>query len=166
MYKHLIRPIFFLFNPEKVHNFTMWVLRFYQTIRIFNPIFRLLYQVKDKKFEREVFGIKFPNPIGLAAGLDKDGEAIDMLGMLGFGFVEVGTVTPKPQPGNPKPRLFRLKRNEGLINRMGFNNSGVEELVKKLRQKYTKVVVGGNIGKNKITPNEDAVSDYIKDLQA
>lgn len=166
MYKHLIRPIFFLFNPEKVHNFTMWVLRFYQTIRIFNPIFRLLYQVKDKKFEREVFGIKFPNPIGLAAGLDKDGQAIDMLGMLGFGFVEVGTVTPKPQPGNPKPRLFRLKRNQGLINRMGFNNNGVEELVKKLRQKYTKVVVGGNIGKNKITPNEDAVSDYIKDFQA
>ena len=166
MYKYIIRPFFFLFNPEKIHNFTMKVLRFYQIIRIFNPLFRLLYQKKDQKFEREVFGIKFPNPIGLAAGLDKDGEAIDMLGMLGFGFVEVGTVTPKPQPGNPKPRLFRLKRNQGLINRMGFNNSGVEELVKKLKQKYSTVIVGGNIGKNKVTPNENAVSDYIKDFQA
>ena len=143
MYKHIIRPILFLFNPEKIHGFTMGVLSVLQKIRIFNPLIRALYQKNDKKFEREVFGIKFPNPIGLAAGLDKDGEAIDMLGFLGFGFVEVGTVTPLPQPGNPKPRLFRLKKNKGLINRMG-----------------------GNIGKNKITPNENAVSDYIKDLQA
>lgn len=166
MYKHIIRPLLFLCNPEKIHGFTMGVLRLLQKIRIFNPLIRALYQKKDKKFEREVFGIKFPNPIGLAAGLDKDGEAIDMLGFLGFGFVEVGTVTPLPQPGNPKPRLFRLKRNKGLINRMGFNNDGVEALVKKLKQKYSKIIVGGNIGKNKITPNENAVSDYIKDLQA
>lgn len=166
MYKHIIRPIFFKFNPEKVHGFVMGCLSFAQKIRIFNPIVKALFQKKDKKFEREVFGIKFPNPIGLAAGLDKDGEAIDMLGMLGFGFVEVGTVTPVAQPGNPKPRLFRLLRNQGLINRMGFNNAGVEELVKKLKQKYTKVIVGGNIGKNKVTPNENAISDYIKDLQA
>jgi len=166
MYKHIIRPLLFLCNPEKIHGFTMGLLRFYQKIRIFNPLIRALYQKKDKKFEREVFGIKFPNPIGLAAGLDKDGEAIDMLGMLGFGFVEVGTVTPVAQPGNPKPRLFRLKKNKGLINRMGFNNAGVEELVKKLKQKYTNIIVGGNIGKNKVTPNENATSDYIKDLQA
>lgn len=125
-----------------------------------------MYQKKDKKFEREVFGIKFPNPIGLAAGLDKDGEAIDMLGFLGFGFVEIGTVTPLPQPGNPKPRLFRLIKNNGIINRMGFNNNGVEEMVKKVKQKYSKVIIGGNIGKNKITPNELAVSDYIKDFNA
>ncbi len=166
MYKHIIRPILFLCNPEKIHGFVMGTLRFFQKIRIFNPLIKALYQKKDKKFEREVFGIKFPNPVGLAAGLDKDGEAIDMLGMMGFGFVEVGTVTPVAQPGNPKPRLFRLKRNKGLINRMGFNNAGVEELVKKLKQKYTNVVVGGNIGKNKVTPNENATSDYIKDLQA
>ncbi|MCR5454549.1 MAG: quinone-dependent dihydroorotate dehydrogenase [Bacteroidales bacterium] len=166
MYKHIIRPIFFLFNPEKIHGFTMGVLSVLQKVRIFNPLVRALYQCKDPKWERTVFGIKFPNPIGLAAGLDKDGEAIDMLGFLGFGFVEVGTVTPVAQPGNPKPRLFRLKRNKGLINRMGFNNNGVEALVKRLKQKYSKVVVGGNIGKNKITPNDQAVSDYIKDLQA
>ena len=124
---------------------------------------RALYQKKDKKFEREVFGIKFPNPVGLAAGLDKDAEAIDILGFMGFGFIEVGTVTPVAQPGNPKPRLFRLKRNQGLINRMGFNNNGVEEMVKKIKQKYSKVIIGGNIGKNKVTPNELAVNDYLKE---
>ena len=166
MYKHLIRPILFMFNPEKIHGFTFLILKLFQKIRIFNPIIRALYQKRNAKFEKEVFGIKFPNPVGLAAGLDKDGEAIDILGNLGFGFVEVGTVTPLPQPGNPKPRLFRLKRNQGLINRMGFNNNGVEELVKKLKHKYTNIIVGGNIGKNKKTPNEDAVSDYLKDLRA
>ncbi len=166
MYKHIIRPILFLCNPEKIHGFTIKLLRFFQKIRIFNPLIKLLYQKTDSKYEKEVFGIKFPNPIGLAAGLDKDGEAIDMLGMMGFGFVEVGTVTPVAQPGNPKPRVFRLKRNQGLINRMGFNNNGVEALVKNIKQKYTKVIVGGNIGKNKVTPNENAVSDYLKDLRA
>ncbi len=166
MYKHIIRPILFKINPETIHTFTFKILHFFQVIRIFNPIIRLLYQKKDKKYEREVFGIKFPNPIGLAAGLDKDGEAIDMLSFLGFGFVEIGTVTPLPQPGNPKPRLFRLKRNNGLINRMGFNNNGVEEMVKKIKQKYSKVIIGGNIGKNKVTPNELAVNDYLKDFDA
>ncbi|MCQ2973246.1 MAG: quinone-dependent dihydroorotate dehydrogenase [Bacteroidales bacterium] len=166
MYKHIIRPILFLFNPETIHGFTFAVLRFFQKIRIFNPIIRLLYQKNDKKYEREVFGIKFPNPVGLAAGLDKDAEAIDILGFMGFGFIEVGTVTPVAQPGNPKPRLFRLKRNQGLINRMGFNNNGVEQMVEKIKQKYSKVIIGGNIGKNKVTPNEQAVNDYIKDLKA
>ena len=166
MYKHIIRPILFKFNPETIHGFTFGCLKFFQKIRIFNPLIRALYQKKDKKFEREVFGIKFPNPIGLAAGLDKDAEAIDILGFMGFGFIEVGTVTPVAQPGNPKPRLFRLIRNQGLINRMGFNNNGVEEMVKKIKQKYSKVIIGGNIGKNKVTPNELAVNDYLKDFNA
>lgn len=166
MYKHIIRPIFFKFNPETIHGFTFGVLSFVQKIRIFNPLMRALYQYNDKSLEREVFGIKFKNPVGLAAGLDKDGQAIDALGNLGFGFVEIGTVTPKAQPGNPKPRLFRLTRNQGLINRMGFNNQGVDQMVKRLKKKYSDVIVGGNIGKNKVTPNENAVDDYIYDFNA
>ena len=116
--------------------------------------------VKDTRLEREVFGLKFENPVGLAAGFDKDAKLFDELGAFGFGFVEIGTVTPLPQQGNPKPRLFRLKQDHGLINRMGFNNSGIEAVTSKLRRNKTKLIIGGNIGKNKLTPNEDAVSDY------
>ncbi len=110
--------------------------------------------------ERELFGLKFPNPVGLGAGLDKDAKVFDELGALGFGFIEIGTLTPKAQPGNDKPRLFRLVKNEALINRMGFNNQGVEDAVKRLKNKKTNIIIGGNIGKNKITPNEEAVKDY------
>ncbi len=116
--------------------------------------------VKDTRLEREVFGLKFENPVGLAAGFDKDAKLFDELGAFGFGFVEIGTVTPLPQEGNPKPRLFRLKQDKALINRMGFNNSGIEAVTSRLRRKKTKLIIGGNIGKNKLTPNEDAVSDY------
>ncbi|GAB2624752.1 quinone-dependent dihydroorotate dehydrogenase [Belliella aquatica] len=116
--------------------------------------------------EREVFGLKFKNPVGLAAGFDKDAKLIDEMSMLGFGFIEIGTLTPKPQEGNPQPRLFRLPQDEALINRMGFNNGGVEEAVKRLKSRKSDVIIGGNIGKNKLTPNENAVDDYLICLEA
>ena len=164
MYKQIIRPLLFLFQPETIHGIVFFKLKLASVIPCFPALTRALFQVKHPKLEREVFGIKFPNPVGLAAGLDKDAEAFDMLGNLGFGFVEVGTVTPKPQPGNDKPRCFRVKKDQGLINRMGFNNKGTEFMVSKLRKKKTKVLIGGNIGKNKVTPNEHALDDYLKGL--
>ncbi|MGK0428025.1 MAG: dihydroorotate dehydrogenase, partial [Ulvibacter sp.] len=128
-----------------------------------------MYQIKNPSLERTVFGLKFPNPVGLAAGFDKDAKLYKELSNFGFGFIEIGTVTPKPQAGNPKKRLFRLKEDTALINRMGFNNGGVDEAVlrlKKNRQEESgkngpRVLIGGNIGKNKITPNEEAVNDYL-----
>jgi len=123
-------------------------------------ILRGLFKVNDPRLERELFGIKFPNPVGLAAGFDKNATFFDAMDCLGFGFIEVGTVTPKGQPGNPKPRLFRLPDDNGLINRMGFNNEGVEAMVKRLKKRSPNIIVGGNIGKNKVTPNEDATADY------
>lgn len=128
----------------------------------FKALFRAMYAVNDKRLERTVFGITFPNPVGLAAGLDKDAKLFDELGIVGFGFIEIGTLTPKGQPGNDKPRLFRLKADSGLINRMGFNNEGVDAAVARLKKRKTKVIIGGNIGKNKVTPNEEATSDYEK----
>jgi len=121
---------------------------------------RLFFKVKDTRLEREVFGLKFDNPVGLAAGFDKDAKLFDELASFGFGFVEIGTVTPLPQDGNPKPRLFRVKDDSGLINRMGFNNQGIEAVVARLRRKKTDIIIGGNIGKNKDTPNEEAANDY------
>ena len=132
----------------------------------FKSLFRALYAVNDKRLEREVFGLKFSNPVGLAAGLDKDAKLFDELGIIGFGFVEIGTLTPKGQPGNDKPRLFRLKPDSGLINRMGFNNEGVDAAVARLKKRKTKIIIGGNIGKNKVTPNEEATSDYEKCFEA
>jgi dihydroorotate dehydrogenase len=123
-------------------------------------IFRNLYVLKSEKLEREVFGLKFPNPVGLAAGFDKDAELVDPLSAFGFGFIEIGTLTPKSQPGNEKPRLFRLPQDKALINRMGFNNKGVAKAVERLKKRNSKVIVGGNIGKNKSTPNELAYRDY------
>jgi len=129
-------------------------------------IFYASYNVNHPALEREVFGLKFKNPVGLAAGFDKDAKLINQLSFAGFGFIEVGTVTPEPQPGNPKPRLFRLPRDQGLINRMGFNNGGVEKMRKRLESRYSSVIIGGNIGKNKVTPNEQAVDDYVKCFEA
>ena len=120
-----------------------------------------MFILKDSRLEREVFGIKFPNPLGLAAGFDKDAKLIDELSCFGFGFIEIGTLTPKPQDGNPKPRLFRLKEDSGIINRMGFNNSGVEDAIIRLKKRNSDTIIGGNIGKNKLTPNENANDDYI-----
>lgn len=160
MYKSIIRPILFKCNPESVHNFVFTSLRIAKFIPGCGSFVRATCSLRDARLEREVFGIKFPNPIGLAAGLDKDAEAFDMLGNMGFGFVEIGTVTPKAQPGNPKPRLFRLPKDGALVNRMGFNNGGVETVVKRLKKKRTSVLIGGNIGKNKFTINEVATRDY------
>ena len=159
MYKSVIRPLFFSFDPEKIHHFTFSLIRFFHKIG-FGSIFRSIYKVENPKLERELFGLKFSNPVGLAAGFDKDAKLYKELSNFGFGFIEIGTVTPKPQPGNEKPRLFRLKEDAAIINRMGFNNDGVEEAVERLKGN-DKVLIGGNIGKNKTTPNEEAVNDYI-----
>lgn len=158
MYKIIIRPLLFLFDPEKVHYFTFSLIRFLNKIG-FASIFKSLYEVKDIRLEREVFGLKFKNPVGLAAGFDKDAKLYQELSNLGFGFIEIGTLTPKGQEGNPKKRLFRLKEDSAIINRMGFNNGGVLEAVQRLK-KNNGVLIGGNIGKNKVTPNEEAVKDY------
>ncbi|HPE82954.1 MAG TPA: quinone-dependent dihydroorotate dehydrogenase [Aequorivita sp.] len=159
MYKTIIRPLFFSFDPEKIHHFTFSLIRFFHKIG-FGSIFRSIYKVENPKLERELFGLKFPNPVGLAAGFDKDAKLYKELSNFGFGFIEIGTVTPKPQPGNDKPRLFRLKKDSAIINRMGFNNGGVEKAVERLKDNEN-VLIGGNIGKNKITPNDEAVNDYI-----
>lgn len=159
MYKAIIRPILFCFDPEKVHYFTFSLIRTISKIPGFKGLFRRMYLVEDEKLERELFGLKFKNPVGLAAGFDKDAKLYNELSNFGFGFIEIGTLTPKPQIGNPKKRLFRLKEDSAIINRMGFNNGGVEEAVERLK-KNTGVLIGGNIGKNKVTPNENAVDDY------
>ena len=160
MYQRLIKPILFLFDPERVHYFTFSVIKIISSIPGASFLIRRLYTVNDKRLERTVFGLKFPNPVGLAAGFDKNAALYKELTNFGFGFIEIGTLTPKGQPGNPKKRLFRLKEDDAIINRMGFNNEGVEDAVTRLK-KNKNVLIGGNIGKNKVTPNEDAVNDYI-----
>mgnify|MGYP001367754059 FL=1 len=159
MYKSLLRPLLFKFDPEEVHHFTFSLIKATQKVPGMRSLIQSIYQVNDKKLEREVFGLKFKNPVGLAAGLDKDAKIYNELDAFGFGFIEIGTITPKPQDGNPKKRLFRLKEDQGIINRMGFNNGGIELAVQRLK-KNKGVLIGGNIGKNKITPNEEAVNDY------
>ncbi len=159
MYKLLIRPVLFLFDPEKVHYFTFSFLRFVNKIPFVSGIISNCYAVNDKRLERQLFGLTFKNPVGLAAGFDKDAKLFNELSNFGFGFIEIGTLTPKPQDGNPKKRLFRLKENNAIINRMGFNNGGVFEAVERLKTNKN-VLIGGNIGKNKATPNEEAISDY------
>ena len=160
MYKSIIRPILFSFDPEKVHYFTFSMIRAASKIPFFPSIFRGMYNVKDPRLERKLFGLTFPNPVGLAAGFDKDARLYNELSNFGFGFIEIGTITPKPQDGNPKKRLFRLREDSGIINRMGFNNGGLEQAIERLK-KNKGVLIGGNIGKNKITPNEEAVNDYV-----
>jgi len=160
MYKSLIRPLLFKFDPEKVHHFTFDSLRSLFRIPGISTIVKNYYKVEDPKLEREVFGLKFKNPVGLAAGFDKNAQLYRELDSLGFGFIEIGTVTPQPQAGNEKKRLFRLKEDGAIINRMGFNNEGVEAAIIRLKANKN-VLIGGNIGKNKITANEEAVNDYI-----
>jgi dihydroorotate dehydrogenase len=125
-----------------------------------------MYRVNDDRLKRELFGLTFDNPVGLAAGFDKNASMYNDLAYCGFGFIEIGTVTPLGQPGNPKPRLFRLKKDSALINRMGFNNDGVENAVQNLKNRKTNLIIGGNIGKNKVTPNEQATDDYVKSFNA
>jgi dihydroorotate dehydrogenase len=162
MYKAIIRPLFFLFDPEKIHYFTFSLIRTLFKIPGVNGIFRNLYQVNDKKLERNLFGLTFKNPVGLAAGFDKNAVLYNELANFGFGFIEIGTVTPKGQEGNPKKRLFRLKDDKGIINRMGFNNEGLEAAIEKLRGNKGKLIIGGNIGKNTQTLPENYTADYIE----
>ena len=159
MYR-IVRFFLFLFNPEFIHHITFKIIKIGGMIPGKMWSWRLIFKVKDTRLEREVFGLKFDNPVGLAAGFDKDAKLFDELASFGFGFIEIGTVTPLPQDGNPKPRLFRLKDDSGLINRMGFNNQGIEAVVARLRRKKSDIIIGGNIGKNKVTPNEEAANDY------
>ena len=145
-------------TPERAHHFTVALVK----LPFVGGILKSLYSSKNDKLRRTVMGLEFENPVGLAAGFDKDGRYFHEMAKLGFGFIELGTVTPKPQIGNPQPRLFRLKKDEAIINRMGFNNEGVEALVERLKKgRPEKVVIGGNIGKNKVTPNEQATDDYV-----
>ena len=155
----------FLFDPEWVHHTVFNLLKVVHRVPGIGSLIRGVYQVKDKRLERKLFGLTFPNPVGLAAGFDKDAKLFQELSNFGFGFIEIGTLTPKPQQGNPKKRLFRLPEDQGLINRMGFNNEGVEDVISRLK-KNRGVLIGGNIGKNKITPNQEAVSDYIECFEA
>ena len=165
----LIKPILFQFDPEKVHHFVTANVKRFNRFPGGAALSRAIWDFKDARLEKEVFGLKFKNLVGLAAGFDKNGELMGEMANLGFGFVEVGTVTPLPQPGNPKPRMFRLPDDGGLINRMGFNNSGVDVVAERItafrknaKEEQKGLIIGGNIGKNKNTLNEDAVSDYIK----
>ena len=160
MYK-LLKPILFRYSPEKAHSLTVSMWKFVLKIPIINNLFISYFRVRDPKLKRQLFGLEFDNPVGLAAGFDKDGRYYDSMSKLGFGFVEIGTVTPVGQNGNPQPRLFRLPPDGALINRMGFNNEGVAALVERLKSKgKINCIVGGNIGKNKLTPNAEATSDY------
>lgn len=167
MYKQF-KNILFQLQPEEAHHFVTRNLKNYAAFPGVGKLLDKFYQYNQPSLEREVFGIKFKNPIGLAAGFDKNAEYIEELNHFGFGFIEIGTVTPKPQPGNDAPRMFRLMEDEAIINRMGFNNKGVDFVVSKIRELKNRenYIIGGNIGKNKLTPNEDAVDDYIKCFNA
>jgi len=161
MYKSVIRRILFWFDPEVIHHFTFSTIKILMKIPGIPQISRQIFMEKNPGLERELFGLKFKNPVGLAAGFDKNAVLFDELANYGFGFVEVGTVTPKPQAGNPKKRIFRLREDEALVNRMGFNNDGADAIVERLRKRKTDIIIGGNIGKNKLTPNENAIDDYM-----
>ncbi|HEX8660181.1 MAG TPA: quinone-dependent dihydroorotate dehydrogenase [Hymenobacter sp.] len=161
MYKSLVKPLLFNLDAERAHHLVFDNLRRAARVPGTKALLRGLYQFQHPSLEREVFGLKFPNPVGLAAGFDKNAALTDELATLGFGFVEIGTVTPRPQPGNPAPRLFRLPQDEALINRMGFNNDGALVVAARLaKRRNRQLIIGGNIGKNKDTPNERAADDY------
>ena len=165
MYKGLIRPLLFLMNAEQAHHFTFKTLKVLFQIPGVKAITSLFFgSLKGR--EKQVMGLHFKNPVGLAAGFDKDAKLYNELSAFGFGFIEVGTLTPKPQDGNPKPRLFRIVEDEAVINRMGFNNGGLDAAALRLAKKKTDIIIGGNIGKNKVTPNDVATSDYIKGVEA
>ena len=166
MYKALIRPILFLFDPEKVHYFTFSVVKFLHKITFVPGIIRSMFQVNDKRLERTLFGITFKNPVGLAAGFDKNAVIYNELANFGFGFIEIGTVTPKGQVGNPKQRLFRLKDDKGIINRMGFNNEGIAPAIENLKKNKGQVIIGGNLGKNTATKPENYTEDYCEVFKA
>jgi len=165
-YKYLLRPYFFLLDAEDAHYFTLNIFKALLMIPGAKEICKALCSIEDEQLKTKLFGIEFPNKVGLAAGFDKNAKYLHELSCLGFGHIETGTVTPLPQIGNDKPRLFRLKKDEAIINRMGFNNDGMIAIAERLKHRPKGLIVGGNIGKNKITPNEDAVNDYIKCFNA
>ena len=160
MYKHILKPILFSFNPETAHNMTFAGLKFLRYVPFAGSILRGLYKKDTPSLEKEVFGIHFPNPVGLAGGLDKNGESYNDMANFGFGFVEIGTLTPQPQDGNPKPRCFRVPGDKALINRFGINNKGVKNAVEHLKKVRPEVIVAANISKNSTSVNEDAAKDY------
>ena len=166
MYKSVVRPILFFFDPEKIHHFTFSLIKVLCKIPFVSKIFRGFYVVNDKRLERTLFGITFKNPVGLAAGFDKNAVLYNELANFGFGFIEIGTVTPKGQKGNPKKRLFRLKDDQGIINRMGFNNDGIAAAIQNLKKNKGQVVIGGNIGKNTATTPENYTEDYCEVFQS
>ena len=161
MYK-LVRPIFFLLSPERIHGIVMSTLRVINYIPFSGNLMRLIFKYQNPKLEREVFGIKFKNPVGLAAGFDKNGDAYNLMANLGFSFVEIGSLTPEAQGGNPKPRCFRLPKDKAIINRMGINNNGVKYAVEYIKNHKPNCVIGGNLSKNSNVSNEDAPKDYEK----
>ena len=165
MYKFLVRPLLFSFDPEWVHYFTLNALKLLNKIPLSSWLLRKIYSYEDSSLEKELFGIKFKNPVGLAAGFDKNGKYIKEMSNLGFGFIEIGTITPKPQPGNPKKRLFRVKNDLAIINRLGINNDGSFMCAERLKKNNSNVVIGGNIGKNSTTSNENADADYIQNFE-
>jgi dihydroorotate dehydrogenase len=160
MYRYIIRPILFTIQPETIHH---WILNGLKTVDYLHAGSLIKCTLNPNKLQMEIdfCGIKFPNRIGVAAGFDKNAEVYKMLGNFGFGHVEIGTVTPLAQSGNPKPRLFRLPSDKAVINRMGFNNQGLENVVKNLKKRNKSLIIGGNIGKNTNTPNEQAINDYL-----
>ncbi|MGV6860978.1 MAG: quinone-dependent dihydroorotate dehydrogenase [Putridiphycobacter sp.] len=162
MYKFFIRPLLFLFDPEKVHHFTFKIIKFSAKLPFIQCPRNKRYKVDHPNLHQKLFGLNFINPVGLAAGFDKNAELYDEIKDYGFGFVEIGTVTPKAQAGNPKKRLFRLKADKGLINRMGFNNKGVDYVVKNLKKRKSKtIIIGGNIGKNTTSEASQYIEDYM-----
>ena len=160
MYKLFIRQFLFLFDHEKIHYVTFYLIRFLCKVPLMALVFRWLYKIEDKRLERTLFGITFKNPVGLAAGFDKNAVLFNELANFGFGFIEIGTVTPKGQEGNPKKRLFRLKDDQGIINRIGFNNDGLEIAIQQLKKNKGKLIIGGNIGKNTQTATALYTRDY------
>ena len=161
MYKFFIRPILFRFNPEFAHQLTMRCLRLLRKLPLARNLVRFFYKRNYPSLEREVFGIRFPNPVGLAGGLDKNADSYNELSHFGFGFIEIGSLTPKAQPGNPKPRLFRLTKDQALINRMGINNKGVLQAIRNLKTYRPQVIIAANIAKNTTSETQEQVSrDY------
>jgi len=161
VYNRILKPLLFRIDPENAHHITTRLFRMALANFILGPIIKKRFALQDKSLERELWGIRFPNPVGLAAGFDKDGKYFETMSALGFGFIEIGTVTPLAQSGNPKKRLFRLPKDKALINRMGFNNEGVDTMVDRLKRRHDQtLILGGNIGKNKVTPNDKAIYDY------
>jgi dihydroorotate dehydrogenase len=167
VYKQFAKPLLFKLDAERAHHFIFDNVKRLGRVPGTSAMLRALYDYHHPSLEREVFGLKFPNPVGLAAGFDKNALLTDELATMGFGFIEIGTVTPRPQPGNPTPRLFRLPQDEALVNRMGFNNDGAAAAAERLGRRHNrKLIIGGNIGKNKDTPNEQAGADYVAAFEA